>query len=245
MKSDISIFTADGVRIAVSHYRNKNRSVIIVSHGFYNSRNSRLSQRVAGFLEPYYDIVSFDYRGHGQSGGTYTFGAREERDFAAVLSYARCFGYAKTAVMGFSLGAAVPAVFLGRQCCIDSLMLVSCPWSFSRIDCHFWERPVRVALRDVFNANGKGRGVRIGNPFLAKPFPAAAVARIMPPVFFVHGQEDWLIKPWHARALFDLKRSSGKLEILNGGFHGEKLVEQFPEKFARMSLGWFCDTLAG
>ena len=245
MKSDLSVFTNDGVRIAVSHYRDKKPIVVILSHGFYNSRNSRLSQLVAQFLEPYYDVISFDYRGHGQSGGMYTFGAREDRDFAAVLRYAQSFGYAKTALIGFSLGAAVPAVYLGRRRCVDSLMLISCPWSFSRIDCHFWERPALNAVRDVFNANGRARGARIGNPFLKKPFPAAAMGQIAPPVFFVHGQSDWLIKPWHSRALFGLRRTTGRLEILRGGFHGEKLIDQFPEKFRQMALNWFRETLAG
>lgn len=217
---------------------------MIVSHGFYNSRSSRSLQRVIGFLLPRYDVITFDYRGHGQSSGVYTFGAREGRDLEAVFAYARRFPYAKRALLGFSLGASVAAVSQERGRSLDSLMLVSCPWSFNTIDCHFWERPVLIAVRDMFNANGKARGARIGNPFLKKPFPAHAVPHITSPVLFVHGQRDWLVKPWHSQELFRLKHHAGRLEILRDGFHGEKLTEQFPERFRRMALDWFGETLA-
>ncbi len=244
MRYDLSLFTSDGERIAASHYRNGKDRLVLVSHGFFNSRNSRTLQRAIGFLVPRYDVITFDYRGHGESSGSYTFSAREGRDLEAVFAYIRRFAYRKKALLGFSLGAYVPVSSPGSRQFFDSMMLVSCPWSFISIDCHFWEKPVLVSFRDMFNENAKGRGARIGNPFLKKPFASEAMPHIKAPVLFVHGQKDWLVKPWHSRALFNLKGRPGRLEILRDGFHAEKLADQFPGRFSQLSLEWFRETLS-
>ncbi|MGE5308261.1 MAG: alpha/beta fold hydrolase [Deltaproteobacteria bacterium] len=242
MYSELSVFADDRTRIALTHYRRGSPELIIISHGFFNSRNSRSLQRIVRFLLPYYDVITFDYRGHGQSAGTYTFGAREIKDLTAVVRYSGGFPYRKKALMGFSLGAAV-AVQAAQTADFDSFMLISCPSSFYSIDCHFWEKAVLTSIRDLFGENGRNRKARIGNPFLSKPQPCAGIRRISSPILFIHGQRDWLIKPWHSRQLHSLSRAA-RLEILRGGLHAEKLTEQFPDLFRRLALDWLRETLA-
>ena len=53
------------------------------------------------------DVVAFDLRGHGRSGGRNTVGDRELLDVDAAVAWARAAGYARVATAGFSLGAAV------------------------------------------------------------------------------------------------------------------------------------------
>ena len=52
-------------------------------------------------------VVTFDFRGHGRSGGLSTLGDKEINDLDVAVHYARELGYEKVAAVGFSMGASV------------------------------------------------------------------------------------------------------------------------------------------
>ena len=52
-------------------------------------------------------MITFDFRGHGRSGGLSTLGDREIKDVDIVLRYARELGYQRVATVGFSMGASI------------------------------------------------------------------------------------------------------------------------------------------
>ena len=51
--------------------------------------------------------MTFDFRGHGRSGGLSTMGDREIQDLNVAVAYARELGYQRIAAVGFSMGASV------------------------------------------------------------------------------------------------------------------------------------------
>src|SRR5207302_4468320 len=54
-----------------------------------------------------YDVFAFDFRAHGESGGSHLgFGTLEVRDVAGALAYLRTRGIAEVGTIGFSMGAA-------------------------------------------------------------------------------------------------------------------------------------------
>src|SRR5262249_60044669 len=72
-------------------------------------------------------VLSRAFRGHGRSGGASTLGDKEIKDLAAVVAYARELGYARVALVGFSMGASVVLRFAGLIGGADAVASVSGP----------------------------------------------------------------------------------------------------------------------
>ncbi len=82
-------------------------SAVIVLHGFTGHRLNELAAFVP-WLQPRYNVLQFDFRGHGVSGsGSITLGSRERRDVSAAVRFLEGRGLGPLALMGLSMGAAV------------------------------------------------------------------------------------------------------------------------------------------
>jgi len=66
----------DGVAISYEVHKNGFDSVIIVCPGFYNSKSNRWMQKTVDLLSSEHDVIIFDFRGHGDSSGKYTWSAK-------------------------------------------------------------------------------------------------------------------------------------------------------------------------
>ena len=53
------------------------------------------------------------------------------------------------------------------------------------------------------------------------------------PVYFIHGANDWIIKPTHSQRLFDKAKGNKKISIIEGAGHAEKIFDSKPEALAR------------
>jgi fermentation-respiration switch protein FrsA (DUF1100 family) len=78
---------------------------------------------------------------------------------------------------------------------------------------------------------------------LKKEKPRDVVDKIKIPVFYIHGDKDWLIRPWHAQALYDKTRSHKKLSIIKNGPHAEYLVRKNHDEFVGLVQNWLKETL--
>ena len=98
-------------------------------------------------------------------------------------------------------------------------------------------------LKLNFGFKGIGKGVRPGNPFALKVRPVDVVARVSPtPVFFVHGDKDWLIKPRHSQTLFEKAQEPKRLKIIRQAGHAEKIFDAYPKEFVELCEAWFAET---
>lgn len=237
------VVTSDGQRIALDHYRGGHRSVVVIVHGFFNSKNAVLMQALAGELLPKWDVIVMDLRGHGHSTGLFTWTALEDRDVIAVLEYART-RYPKTGVVGFSLGAAISLIVASRTDLIDSLVSVSAPTKFSKIEFHFWRLDPENDILYNLKEGRIGKGVRPGPFWLKKEGPIAVVDKITNPVLFLHGTGDWLVRSWHSQRLYETARCPKKLVLVDNGPHAEYLVRKNREETVNGIKGWLSDTLA-
>ncbi len=239
-----SLMTNDQQRIYYDHYQNGFEKVIILAHGFFNSRKAILLRKMALTLSDEYDVISFDFRGHGESQGLYYWTAKEYLDLESILNYAQ-ESYNKIGAIGFSLGAAASLIAVPKISFMQSLIVVSAPVQFGKIDFHFWELDVEENI--LYNLIGQGRigkGVRPGPFWLKKENPIDCVAAISIPVFFIHGEDDWLIKPWHSQELFHKKILGEKrLEIIPSGTHAEYLFRRDPSGIIQLFKTWFKFTL--
>ncbi|MBI3616578.1 MAG: alpha/beta fold hydrolase, partial [Candidatus Omnitrophica bacterium] len=106
-RSSHAVVTEDGVRISFDLYHRVGRqAVVIICPGFFQTKEAAIFQRLAHDLAKDQDVLCMDFRGHGRSGGFYTFSAREGADLEAVLEWARG-RYSEISILGFSLGGAI------------------------------------------------------------------------------------------------------------------------------------------
>lgn len=105
----VMLRTEDNVRIEAAHTpsRGPDGLGIVLAHGFTGSLRERPTRRITHVLSGFGGVVSFDFRGHGRSGGESTVGNLEILDLDAAVRHARAIGYPRVAVVGFSMGGAV------------------------------------------------------------------------------------------------------------------------------------------
>lgn len=240
---NVILNTKDQHRIDVSHHEQGFKKVIILAHGFFNTKNAYLFREIANALAGHYDVVAFDFRGHGKSSGLFTWTSKECADLEAVITYTKG-GYESIALMGFSLGAAISLIEASQNPDIKTVIAVSAPYDFWKIDYHFWKPSMLDDLKLNLGFKAKGKGVRPGHPWQPKIAPIDIVDRISPrPVLFIHGAQDWLINVRHSRELFNKAKEPKKLVILERLGHAETMFDQKPDVFMEPCLDWLTNTL--
>ncbi len=239
-----AVLTKDNITIAYDHYRRGFDSVIIVCPGFYNSKENRWMKKTAELLSSAYDVIVFDLRGHGASGGTFMWAGREDADVNAVIDYAKSLGYKHIGILAYSLGASASINAVAARDTVESMVLISCPSRFEAIDFRFWEPGMLSDLFDNIACGWQGKGARCGNMFLAKERPIDSIGRIKDTsILFIHGEQDWIVKPRHSEKLYDAATCPKKIEIVKGGFHAERLIQLHYELMKQLILDWFAQTL--
>lgn len=122
---NIYVTTKDQVKIAAYHIRNNHAKVIILCHGGSRCKNSFENVGWAQWLASDYDVISFDFRGHFESGGYWTGDGKTKFDLSAIIEYAKSQGYQKIGVLGRSLGGWTAMLVASEIDDIDSLVIVS------------------------------------------------------------------------------------------------------------------------
>lgn len=235
--------TKDHIRIHYEHCQAGYDDVVIIAHGFFNSKQSSLLKELSEDLSLKYDILSFDFRGHGKSQGLFHWTSKEYLDLLAVIDYAKK-RYTKIGVIGFSLGAATSLITASKTDCVHSLISISSPSEFEKIDYRFWELSLENDLWYGFLGRGKkGKGVRPGPFWQEKEKPVDVVERLRLPILFIHGNEDWVIKHAHSKKLYEKTKTFKKLAIIKNGPHAEYLIRKNKKELMELIHSWFKETL--
>jgi len=236
--------TVDHQRISFQHFKNGCQAVIIIAHGYFNSKQALILQQLAQALGGEYDIFMFDFRGHGKSSGVFTWTSREGNDLRAVLDFISP-QYSKIGLVAFSIGASISINFLANDKRVDSFICVSAPSDMSKIDYWVWPLDWKDnAAYILFNSRGWiGKGVRPGPFWLSKEKPIDNVSKITIPIMFIHGSRDWVIRPWHSKSLYQKASGIKKISFIENGSHAEYLMRDYPEQFVVEARNWFLNTL--
>ena len=190
--------TSDGVSLATRVWTSERpaRATVVVAHGFTSHKEDARVVSVASELHrDGWDVITYDSRGHGRSGGQCTFGALEHHDVAAVVGWVRSRGesHHRIVLVGASMGAVAVLALAAADPDVLGVVTVSSPSS--------WRLPMR--LRSVFTAalarTDLGRSivrrrldVRV-SPW-TDPMPASLlIARVTCPVVAIHGRRDPII----------------------------------------------------
>ena len=237
-----TLTTRDGVRIAFAqHYQDSRSTAVIVCPGFFQSSQTPTFQRLSRALAEQHNVIAMDFRGHGRSGGRYTFSAKEGADLEAVLEWARA-RYTRLGVIGFSMGGAIAINTLSRSAeRVRSLIAISAPSTFEQIEFRFW---MPEAIRTGLQGMERGAGCRPGNLLLPKERPIEVVSRLAPlPVLFIHGTRDVIVGVDHSRRLHAAAAEPKRLAIIEGGSHAQAMFRDDPRPFTNLLLDWLAQNL--
>ncbi len=229
--------TRDRTRISFDLYARPGReTLLLICPGFFQSKETAVFQRLAKDLATDRDVICMDFRGHGRSGGLYTFSAKEGSDLEAVLSWAG-ERYSAIHLMGFSLGAAIAINTAARfPEMIQTLVAVSAPSAFEKIEYRFWTPD---AVLTGIRTYGPGVGCRPGPLWLKKKRPADSIRKIdSTPVLLIHGTRDPIVSHRHSERLYEKANDPKRLEIIPGGGHAEELYRQHPDRFLQLVRDW-------
>lgn len=244
MKASGYFVTSDKHKVYYDQYKSNHKKVVIIAHGFFNSKQAILLKQLGESLRNEYDVILFDFRGHGQSEGFFYWTAKEYLDLLGIVEFAR-ESYDKIGLIGFSLGAATGIIAASKTMSINSIISISAPVEFAKIDYRFWEFDVKNdLLYNLFGEGKYGKGVRPGPFWHKKEKPLEIVKRIKTPIFYIHGDADWIIRHWHSEELYKNTAAFKRLSIIKNGPHAEHLFREHKDEMLRLIREWFSETLS-
>ena len=220
-----TLVTEDGVPIEAIHLPGERDLAIVVAHGFTLSWQRPAVWRIANRLNRMAGVITFDFRGHGRSGGLSTLGDREIYDLDVAVAYARELGYQRIATVGFSMGSSIVLRHAGLIGGLDAVVSVSGPgrWYYRgtepmrRVHFAVEHRLGRFVTRRWLKTRISPEGWK-----LVPVPPAEAAAQIAPvPLLIVHGDKDHYFPPEHARQLYLAAREPKEFWLLPGMGHAE------------------------
>jgi len=194
------VTTSDAITIKGTLLRRGRRSAVVICHGFGSTHRSVPMVWLAEALYEHWDVLAFDWRGYGRSGGLSSMGGAEARDLQAVVSFARAQGYAQVGAVGESMGGLILLAAQGLTPGLaDAIATISALADYALAG---WPRPqlVRhVAPRETLRPVARLLGFRLGA--LALPQPLDVVGSIEAPLLLIHGDTDRTVPVANAYAL--------------------------------------------
>ncbi|RYM05005.1 alpha/beta hydrolase [Sporolactobacillus sp. THM7-7] len=192
------------------------------------------------FLRRGFNVILFDERRHGKTGGkTTSYGYYEKDDLAAIVHWVknRFAGQILLGIHGVSMGAATLLQYAGLVEDGADFYIADCPYSdffrqlhyLLRKDYHLPKWPILPVTQLVLRLRD-GYSLRDVSPL-------AAVRNISHPVLFIHSEKDAYIPAGMTRELYEAKPGSKKLFIPEDGGHAcayaenregyEKVIDRF------------------
>jgi fermentation-respiration switch protein FrsA (DUF1100 family) len=203
---DVCFTSRDGVPLRGWFIPGKNaRGTVILCHGHAGSMDPDVIY-VPWFHEAGFNVLMFDFRAHGRSGGErVSFGVFERQDLLGAVDYLGKRGITETGVLGFSMGGAVGIATAAQS---ESIRAVASDGGFARLESAVvgWalkrtNLPQRLALalaRLVILVAGWRLGAR-----LSEADPIRWIGQIAPrPVLLVHGDRDVYVSVEDVEALY-------------------------------------------
>ena len=221
--------TADEIVIQGKFLAQVLKEALVLCHGFAASHRSVGMVWLAESLFERFDVLAFDWRGHGGSGGLASFGGAEAQDLIAVMAHAHALGYIRVGVVGESMGGLIALSTLGLGLVqADALATLGAPADYATTA---WPRPQfmhHLAPRARLRPLSRLLGFRLGP--LDLPRPLEVVGNIRVPLLLTHGTADRTVPVNNAYALSE-RAPHAILRLYEGVDHGvEAMRVQCPDK---------------
>ncbi len=223
------------------------KGTVIFCHGHAGSMDPDLKY-APWFHSSGFNVLMFDFRGHGRSGGDrISMGYFERLDLLGAVDFLKGRGLDNIGVLGFSMGGAVAITTAAGE---PSIKAVACDDTFARL--------LGVLIRGIGVVNPALRpagfvagplallfaSLRLG-AWLPSADPIRWVARISPrPLLLIHGEKDVFISTSEILALYRTAGEPKDLWIVPGAGH-RNADELYPEEYRERVVGFFERWLGG
>ena len=214
--SDVSLRTADGVKLHAWWRPGDHDAAVVLAHGWGANREQMLGQALA-LARGGFGVLLVDLRGHGASGGRANAGDGEQLDVQAATDFlARQPAVGWIGAVGYSLGGTAVGLAASGDPRIRAAVVEAAPPSLD------------AELVADFGAGGPWvvRSVRATMRLLGVHAQRVRlvdrVAGIAPrPLLLVYGERDELTAPAEARAIRDRAGGSSELWLVPGARHAD------------------------
>ncbi len=239
MMKEIYFYTKDNVKIAVNQYQQGFDKVLIIAPGWFMTKDSKPFYNMSIEFSKYLDVLALDFRGHGKSGGCFTFTSNEVKDLNTVLDFAKN-NYNKIYLAGFSLGGASSIIEASENKYINKMIVVSTPSDFNKIENNWWKK--EAWLPTIKKCEPKvWMSVRAGNIFQKKIKPVDIIEKVICPTLFIAGEKDPTVYSRHTKLLYEKAKCEKKFVEFKECYHAEDLYIQEHDKFMELCMDWLCN----
>jgi len=220
--------------------------VIVMVHGVDIHRadpSIGMLNIAAALVDHSYNVLTFDLRGHGQSGGKSGYiGYFEKRDLHGAVSYVKERGFNKIGVIGFSMGAATAIMTTPENDDINAIVSdssfadlrdIMVPQFKKRTGLpRFLLRPLLLMARIFYRLN-----------FLAiKPIESLSdIGHV--PVLFVHGDQDETVPVEHARRMYKVSGNTKNQLWITPGVTHVRSFATYSKKYIEKVTAFFDSAL--
>jgi alpha-beta hydrolase superfamily lysophospholipase len=223
---DVTLTTADGVNLAASYVpaltdgAPDRHPTVLLCHGLQDHKETMLNL-VPWLHRAGYNVMLFDFRGHGASDKRpTTIGRLEALDVEAALDWLEAEGVGESiGGLGMSLGAAALVNAAVEDPRLDALVLDSLFADWGDTDfARDYRLPPEWLVPDV-------------------PNPVDIIPRVHVPVFIIHGTADILASVDHARRLYAAANEPKEMWINDSGHAWSAWT--YPELYREKVLDFF------
>ena len=239
---DVRFTTDDGVTLSgwLIGAGRETHAAVVLMHGF--SWHRLLAGRVFARLQRRYNVLQFDFRGHGSSDDALiTLGTLEQRDVAAAVRFLSGRGFGPIALMGISMGGSV-AIMAAPDLPVAAVVADAAYAELSD--------PIANRMRDSgLPMVGFGARLVVGAASIRARVrlrsPIHQVARIAPRgLLLISPGADRLVSPAQAERLYQAAGEPKELLVVEGAAHAEAHAAA-PELYERRVLDFLARHLDG
>ncbi|WP_077618691.1 alpha/beta hydrolase [Bacillus sinesaloumensis] len=221
------------------------KKFIIISHGVtQNKLNSIKYMKL--FLERNWNVLLYDHRRHGETGGrTTSYGHYEKYDLESVVNWIKDkYGDDSTiGIHGESMGAVTTLLYAGMIEDGADFYIVDCPFSDFEAQLKYLLKvdyklpaPLVLPFANVFLKLRDGYSIKDVSP-------VSVIQNIKNPILFIHSAKDDYILPEMTMELYKMKEGPKQMLITEKGKHAysfadnkeayEKVIDDFFKKYVR------------
>ena len=224
-------------------------SVILV-HGISSNRTSGEATRIAAHLvEECFNVLLFDLRAHGTSGGArITGGIDEAQDVLGAHDYLQSRGSHphRIGVLGRSMGAGAAVLAAAAEPGIRALVLDSTYAKVNDLISFEIARKTHVPewAAPIFIPGASLLANVLYGIDLSKLAPEQAIKSVDVPILVIHGEADTRIPTEHGIRVHEASRAGSEMWIVPGVDHGEAF-DSFSDEYIERVVSYFRTQVAG
>ena len=214
---------------------NNSTKTVILIHGLYQNRSMSIN-----YIDTYarlgFNVLLIDLRGHGESGGTITWGQTEIKDIDTWCNYLRSTMHQNTiGIHGVSLGGAFALLHSGLLTQSADFYVEDSSYSdlkslyYSHLH-NMIQLPTNSKILDILWMYSQVCMYWHTGATLDMLSPRMAVQKATVPILFLHGDADTLIPPATLSDLYNNCNSPKEIHMFKNSIHAQGITD-YPEEY--------------